>query len=189
MNVPGYTFLDFPRREIREAFSLARERKAPRIDVARCLTITTPTKFLLLFWSELTVAASLGEIETCRRLATFVLVTPRAGTPPLLPQFMYNVLPVLIVRTDQQTGDTNMNIDLLVTVASTTLSAALHLEWAIQTVCNEHRSMLGQPSAMIARKLASDLRTQKSNSNTSAAILQRLSTSSTFVTNFPVFMP
>ncbi|KIM67250.1 hypothetical protein SCLCIDRAFT_109053 [Scleroderma citrinum Foug A] len=187
-NVPGYTFLDFPRQEIREAFALARERKAPRIDVARCLTITTPSKFLLLFWSELAVAASLGEIETCRRLATFVLVTPRAGAPPLLPQFMYNVLPVLIMRTDQQTGDTNMSIDLLVAVTSTALSAALHVEWAIQTVCNEHKSMLGQPSAMIARKLASDLRTQKSSSNTSATMLQRLSTSTTFVTNFPVFM-
>ncbi|KAL4071001.1 mediator complex subunit Med5-domain-containing protein [Scleroderma citrinum] len=188
-DAPACTFLDFPRREIREAFSLARERKAPRIDVARCLTITTPSKFLLLFWSELAIAASLGEIETCRRLATFVLVTPRAGASPLLPQFIYNVLPVLIAGTDQQTGDMNMSIDLLVTVASTALSAALHLEWAIQTVCNEHRSMLGQPSAMIARKLASDLRTQRSSSNTSAAMLQRLSASSTFVTNFPVFVP
>ncbi|KAG6334298.1 hypothetical protein ID866_4795 [Astraeus odoratus] len=188
-NSPAYTFLDFPKREIHDAFTLARERKAPRIDVTRCLTITTPTKFLLLFWSELGIAAGRGEIETCRRLATFLLVTPKSGVPPLLPLFVYNVLPILIARTDQQAGDSNMSTDLLVTVVSTALSAALHLEWAIQTVCNEHRSLLGQPSAMIARKLASDLRAQRASSNTSAAILQRLSASSAFVTNFPVFMP
>ncbi|KAI6047573.1 mediator complex subunit Med5-domain-containing protein [Pisolithus marmoratus] len=182
-------FLHFPRREIREAFMLARERKGPHIDVMRCLTIVTPTKFLLLFWSELCAAASLGEIETCRRLATFVLVTPRSGAPPLLPLFVHNVLPILIARIDQQTGDVNTIIDLMITVVSTVLSAALHLEWAIQTVCGEQKAMTGQTSAMIARKLASDLRVQKISSQTSAVMLQRLSGLSTFITNFPVFAP
>lgn len=140
-----------------------------------------------MLWSELDAAASLGELETSRRLAAFVLVTPRSGAPPLLPLFVYNVLPILIARIDQQSGDTNTSVDLLATIVSTALSAALHLEWALQTVCNEHKSMLGQPSAMIARKLAADLRIQRTSSNTSAAILQRLSASSAFVTNFPVF--
>lgn len=188
-SIPPETFLHLPRREIREAFMFARERKGPHIDVARCLTIITPTKFLLLFWSELCVAANLGEIETCRRLATFVLVTPRSGAPPLLPLFVHNVLPVLIARIDQQTGDANTNIDLMVTIASTILSAALHLEWAIQTVCSEQKVIAGQTSAMIARKLASDLRAQKTNSRTSAVMLQRLSGVPTFIANFPVFMP
>ncbi|KAI6132767.1 mediator complex subunit Med5-domain-containing protein [Pisolithus croceorrhizus] len=169
-SIPPETFLHLPRREIREAFMFARERKGPHIDVARCLTIITPTKFLLLFWSELCVAANLGEIETCRRLATFVLVTPRSGAPPLLPLFVHNVLPVLIARIDQQTGDANTNIDLM-------------------TVCSEQKVIAGQTSAMIARKLASDLRAQKTNSRTSAVMLQRLSGVPTFIANFPVFMP
>lgn len=188
-SIPPETFLHFPRREIREAFMLARERKGLHIDVARCLTIVTPTKFLLLVWSELCAAASLGEIETCRRLATFVLVTPRSGAPPLLPLFVHNVLPILIARIDQQTSDVNASIDLMVTIVSTVLSAALHLEWAIQTVCSEQKAMAGQTSAMIARKLASDLRAQKTSSQTSAVMLQRLSSLSTFIANFPVFMP
>lgn len=188
-SIPPESFLHLPRREIREAFMLARERKGPQIDVARCLTIITPTKFLLLFWSELCAAASLGEIETCRRLATFVLVTPRSSAPPLLPLFVHNVLPILIARIDQQPGDANTNIDLMVTTVSTVLSAALHLEWAIQTVCSEQKAIAGQTSAMIARKLASDLRAQRLNSQTSAMMLQRLSGMPTFIANFPVFMP
>lgn len=183
------SFLHLPRREIREAFMLARERKGPHIDVARCLTITTPTKFLLLFWSEMCAATSLGGIETCRRLATFVLVTPRSSAPPLLPLFVHNVLPILVARIDQQPGDANTNIDLMVTTVSTVLSAALHLEWAIQTVCGEQKAIAGQTSAMIARKLASDLRAQRLNSQTSAVMLKRLSGMPTFIANFPVFMP
>ncbi|KAF9229359.1 hypothetical protein BS17DRAFT_771335 [Gyrodon lividus] len=185
---PG-AFLDFPRREVRDAFALARQHKAPRIDVGRCLTVTTPTNFLLLLWSELCIAASLGEMETCRRLATFVLITPRSNVPPLLPLFVYNVLPVLIAAVDQQQGgDTSMNTELLVMVVSTALSAAFHLEWALQTVCNEHSSVLGQASAILARKLAADLRARRTTSVTSGSILQRLGASPPFVANFPVFM-
>ena len=181
-------FLEFPRREIREAFALARQHKVPRIDVGRCLTITTPSKFLLLLWTELCVAASLGETETCRRIMTFVLVTPRSGAPPLLPLFMYNVLPQLIVAVDKQGGDTSVNTELLATIIAGTLSGALHLEWALQTVCNEHTTLLGQASAVLARKLAVDFRARKTTSRTSRAILERLSTLSPFATNFPVFM-
>ncbi|KIJ68368.1 hypothetical protein HYDPIDRAFT_124791 [Hydnomerulius pinastri MD-312] len=184
---PPGAFLDFPRREIHEAFALAREHKAPRIDVARCLTVTTPTKFLLLLWSELGVAANLGEMETCRHFATFVLITPRSGVPPLLPLFVNNILPMLIAVVDQQGGDTNVSTELLVMVLSTALSAALHLEWALQTVCNE-KPVLGQPCALLARKLAADLRSRKVGSSTSGTILQRLGSSSSFVANFPVFM-
>ncbi|KAH0838360.1 mediator complex subunit Med5-domain-containing protein [Lanmaoa asiatica] len=181
-------FLDFPRREIRDAFALARQHKAPRIDVGRCLTITTPTKFLLLLWSELCVAASLGETETCRRIMTFVLVVPRSGVPPLLPLFMYNVLPQLIAAVDQQGSDTSVRTELLATIIAGALSSALHLEWALQTMCNEHTTRLGQASAVLGRRLAADLRTRKANSSTSKTILERLSTSSPFAANFPVFM-
>ena len=185
---PPDAFLDFPRREIRDAFALARQHKAPRIDVGRCLTITTPTKFLLLLWTELCVAANLGEMETCRRIMTFVLVVPRAGVPSLLPLFMYNVLPQLIAAVDQQGGDTSVNTELLATIIAGALSSALHLERALQTICNEHTPPLGQGSAVLARKLATDLRTRKTTSSTSRTILERLGTSSPFAANFPVFM-
>lgn len=186
--VPPDAFLDFPRREIHDAFALARQHKAPRIDVGRCLTITTPTKFLLLLWTELCVAASLGETETCRRIMTFVLVVPRAGVPPLLPLFTYNVLPQLIAAVDQQGGDTSVHTELLATIIAGALSGALHLEWALQTICNEHTTLLGQASGVLARKLAADLRTRKTTSSTSRTILEHLSTSSPFAANFPVFM-
>ncbi|KAG9314425.1 hypothetical protein JVU11DRAFT_5222 [Chiua virens] len=185
---PPDAFLSFPRQEIRDAFALARQHKAPRIDVGRCLTITTPTKFLMLLWTELCVAANLGETETCRRVMTFVLVVPRSGVPPLLPLFTYNVLPQLIATVDQQGGDTSVITELLATIIAGALSIALHLEWAMQTMCNEHATLLGQASAVMARKLAADLRARKATSSTSKTILERLGTSSPFAANFPVFM-
>ncbi|KAI9572901.1 hypothetical protein HD554DRAFT_2014555 [Boletus coccyginus] len=185
---PPDAFLDFPRREIRDAFALARQHKAPRIDVGRCLTITTPTKFLLILWTELCIAASLGETETCRRIMTFVLVVPRAGVPPLLPLFMHNVLPQLIATVDEQGGDTSVNTELLAAIIAGALSGALHFERALQTICNEHTTPLGQASAVLARKLAADFRIRKTTSSTSRTILERLGTSSPFAANFPAFM-
>lgn len=188
---PATRWMDFPKQEIHEALALARRHKAPRIDVTRCLSATSPSTFLNLLWSELSVASSLGEMETCRRLATFVLAMPRqlSSAPPLLPIFMYNVLPYLITTIDQQQAtEKGMNTQLLVTIISSALTAALHIEWAVQTVCEEQRFVLGQPSAAIARRLAADLRAQKHGSSTSATILQRLGSSPAFVTNFPVFV-
>ena len=45
-------------------------KKAPALDVDRCLLITTPTKFLSILWAELTVASSMGQLDVCRRIAT-----------------------------------------------------------------------------------------------------------------------
>lgn len=188
---PATRWMDFPKQEIHEALALARRHKAPRIDVTRCLSATSPSRFLDLLWSELSVASSLGEMETCRRLATFVLAMPRqlSSAPPLLPIFMYNVLPCLITVIDQQQAtEKGVNTQLLVTIISSALTAALHIEWAVQTVCEEQRFVLGQPSAAVARRLAADLRAQKPSSSTSATILQRLGSSPAFVTNFPVFV-
>ncbi|KAH7931048.1 hypothetical protein BV22DRAFT_1053726 [Leucogyrophana mollusca] len=183
-------WLDLPRQEIHEALALARARKAPHIDVSRCLAITPPIKFLHLFWSELSVAASLGEVETCRRIATSVLAIPRASGPPLLPIFMHNVLPLLITTIEQQQPtEKTMNTELMVAIVSSSLTAAFHVEWALQTVCDEHRYVLGQPSAAVARRLATNLRAQKgSPSSTSSIILQRLNSSPSFVANFPAFI-
>lgn len=188
---PATRWMDFPKQEIHEALALARRHKAPRIDVTRCLSATSPSKFLGLLWSELSDASSLGEMETCKRLATFVLAVPRqlSSAPPLLPIFMYSVLPCLIAAIDQQQAtEQGLNTQLLVTIISSALTAALHIEWAVQTVCEEQRFVLGQPSASVARRLAADLRAQKKSSPTSATILQRLGSSTAFVTNFPAFV-
>ena len=168
---------------------MIRSGKAPALYIERYIRITPPSKFLHLLWSELAVSASLGEMEICRRIATFVLTMPRSpNTPPLLPIFLFIISPALIDAIDHhQPPEQTMNLELLVTIVSSALSAALHLELAIRSVMGEHPSLLGQPSAAIARRFAAELRERK-KSHTSVTILQRLASSQSFVANFPVFM-
>ncbi|KAG5654090.1 hypothetical protein H0H81_007504 [Sphagnurus paluster] len=180
---------DEPRQIIQTAFTFAQQGKAPAIDVERCLRIMSPTRFLNALWSELVVSASVGEMESCRRIATFVLAMPRSPiTPPLLPIFLHLVVPSLIFAIDQQQPlpDQTIKVELLVTVVSSALTAALHLEIGIHLVTGEHRFALGQPSSAMARKFAADLRARQDN--TSRAILQRMASSQSFAANFPVFM-
>lgn len=149
----------------------------------------SPSKFIQLLWSELSVAASLGQLEDCRRMATFIfMVLPRSpSTPRLLPLFIHNALPSLIAAIDlQQSQEQAMNVELMVATVSSVLSAALHLEWAVHRVCGD-KDVLGPSSMSLARKLAEDLRRRR-HSRTSALIAQRLSASPSFVANFPVFM-
>jgi len=178
-----------PRQSIQAALTAARSGKAPALDVERCTKIIPPSKFLHLLWPELVASASLGEMESCRRIATFVLTMPRSpDTPPLLPIFLFVVAPSLIAAIDRhQPPEQTMNLELFVTVVSSVLTAALHLELAIRSVMGEHPSVLGQPSTAIARRFATELRERK-GSHTSATILQRLGSSQSFVANFPVFM-
>ncbi|KAK2461858.1 hypothetical protein APHAL10511_006321 [Amanita phalloides] len=177
------------RRVVRTALAMARAGKGPVIDVERCLSFTSPSNFLEVVWSELAEAANVGDTERCRRLATFTLTMPRStATPPLLPIFIHLVVPVLITRIDQQqASEQAIATELLVSLISSALTAALHLEWAVQTVISEHRSFLGQTTTSMARRLADDLRARKS-SGVSTIILQRLTASQTFVANFPVFI-
>ncbi|KII93232.1 hypothetical protein PLICRDRAFT_121648 [Plicaturopsis crispa FD-325 SS-3] len=183
---PQQHWMDQSRQAIRNAFAAARAGKTPALDVAHCLLSTPPTAFLRLLWSELRAAASLGEIETCRRIATFVLTMPRAPSqgPPLLPVFMRSVLPALLAPADQH--EQSVAVELLVAITSSVLTAALHVELALLSVCGEQRYVLGQSSAAVARRLAGDLRA-KTHSPTSAVIMQRLGSSSAFVANFPMF--
>jgi mediator of RNA polymerase II transcription subunit 5 len=180
--------MDQPRLAIREALQSARAGKAPSIDIDRCLTITSPSKFIQLLWSELSVAASLGQMEDSRRMATFILVVlPRSpSTPRLLPLFFHIILPSLITTIDQQPQEHAMDIELMVAIVSSVLTAALHLEWAMHVVCQD-KYVLSPSSTSIARKLAEDLRGRK-DSHTSAVVVQRLAASPSFVANFPVFM-
>ena len=158
------------------------------MDIQRCLKTLPPIKFLQLFWSELLAAASLGELEACRRIATFVLTTPQdSNMPPVLPIFLHIILPSLIADTDKQPPpEQTMSIELMVAIISSVLNAAIHLEWAMKSALGEDRLMLGQSSTAASRRLALDLRRNR-KSNVSNTIVQRLSSSPSFVANFPVF--
>jgi mediator of RNA polymerase II transcription subunit 5 len=176
---------DQPRQALRNTLAMARTGMPPSLDVTRCIIITHPSRFLQCLWTELCGSANMGETETCTRLATFVLTTPRSqSTPPLLPIFLHNVLPSIIANIDhQQPHEQTMNAELLVAIISSVLTAALHLEWALRSVCNEERYILGQSSSAMARRLAANLRGK--NSPTARTVKQRLSSSQSFVANFP----
>ncbi len=214
---------------IETAFLMARSSQhktpPPRLDLKRCLNIQPPIKFLQILWAEIQAAANMGEIEACRRIATFVLATPQivlgdmdrdadvkarskvtsssttsttttmtARQYPLLPIFLHVVLPAIIAEVDGQLPheEQSMRVDLLVAVLSSVLNAALHLEWALRTVLPPDRPqqlavpVLGQTSNGMARRLAVDLRRNRTSS-VSRMILQRLAASHAFVANFPVF--
>ena len=178
-----------PRVALHQALLAARAGKVPSLNIDHCLDVTTPSKFIELLWSELCAAASLGQMEDCKRLATFALVTPprTPNTPRLLPIFMHLVLPSLIASVDlQQPTEQSMSIELLVAVISSVLTAALHLEWAFHTVCGGGHET-HQPAATMARRLSHELRGKK-RSSTSTVVAQKLAASPPFVANFPVFM-
>ncbi|KAF7306991.1 Mediator of RNA polymerase II transcription subunit 5 [Mycena indigotica] len=178
--------LGYPRRAIREAIGKARASKAPTLDIDRCINICGPEKFLRTLWSELLAP---GDMDVCVRLATFAITIPRLpGFPPLMPTFFHTVLPNLISNIDtRQVGDQQVPGDLLGAIISSILTASLHLDVAFNEL---PRPILGQPSAVVARRLAADLRFKaQRQSNVSRIILQRLGSSQSIVNNFPIFKP
>jgi mediator of RNA polymerase II transcription subunit 5 len=127
--------------------------------------------------------------DAAKRLAVFVLATPRAPrTPPLLPIFLHNVLPSLIDTFDNlKLGQTMAgDLELLIAIISSSLMAALQLERALYATSGEQAYPLGSSSSSMASRLALDLRHRKSSSK-GKLIAQRLTSSQTFVTSFPVF--
>ncbi|THH30073.1 hypothetical protein EUX98_g4104 [Antrodiella citrinella] len=180
---------EIPRRDLRNALSAARSERAPSLDVDRCLLYMAPTKFLQVVWNELSVAITMGELETPRRLATYILSHPRpSNSPPLLPIFFHVVLSGIVTSLDHaQPAEQTMAVELLVAIISSALTAALHIEWALLSVCDESQFVLGQSVSAMARRLGGDLR-KNTGSQTSEVIAQRLSSSHSFVTNFPTFM-
>jgi mediator of RNA polymerase II transcription subunit 5 len=175
---------------ITESLVQARTGSAPSLDVYRCLLYTTPIIFLTTFWTELGNAVTTsGDLDACRRLATFVLSTPRlAHCPPLLPIFLHVVLPSAITLADHVASTTyTLQVELIVEVISSALTAALFVEWALLSVCKEQSLVLGQPALSMARRLGGELR-RRVDSQTSILVVQRLSSSQAFMTNFPTFM-
>lgn len=187
LNSSAPSLADQSRRAIQDALQSG---KAPFLNVAACLVETPAIEFLQTFWLELNMPIKTDAIaDAAKRLAVFVLATPRAlPTPPLLPIFLHNVLPSLIDKFDNSnlgqamTGD----LELLIAIISSSLMAALQLEWALYTTSGEQVFPLGSSSTAMASRLALDLRHRKSSSK-GKLIAQRLTSSQTFVTSFPVF--
>ena len=94
-----------PLLHARQAIREAPHRDKPAsLDIDAILLHTPPTKFLYLFWSELSVAASMGNMDQCCRLATRVLITISSTSssggcvPPLMPVFVHSILASVIAR-------------------------------------------------------------------------------------------
>ncbi|KAI1793915.1 mediator complex subunit Med5-domain-containing protein [Ganoderma leucocontextum] len=186
------------RQLVSNALAAARSGRAPALDVDRCLLLCPPTKFLGSLWAHLRHAATMADMEAPRRLATFVLTIPRAPrSPPLLPIFLHLVLPSLVASADRMLATASPDprlsatehattVEFLVAVISSSLTAALHLEWALLTTCGEERFVLGQSVTSMARRLAGDLK-KRGTGTTAGMILQRLTAMQPFVANFPTF--
>lgn len=176
------------------ALSAARAGRAPALDLDRCLLLCPPTKFLTMLWDQLIhlLASTVSDMEAPRRFATFVLTTPRTSRfPPLLPIFLHLVLPALVASADtlaaqDQPTEQTIWVEFLVAVISSSLTGALHLEWALLTTCGEERNVLGQSVTSMARRLAGDLK-RRGNGTVAGMVLQRLTAMQPFVANFPTF--
>jgi hypothetical protein len=190
LNSPSPSWADQSRRAVQDALVLLQSGKPPFLNVAACLVETPAFEFLQTFWLALNMPIKTdATADAAKRLAVFVLATPRASpTPPLLPIFLHNLLPSLIDKFDNpnlgqaMTGD----LELLIAVISSSLMAALQLERALYTASGEQASALGSSSSAMASRLALGLRHRKSSSK-GKLIAQRLTSSQTFVANFPVF--
>jgi len=185
MNDPSLHWGDQPRKAIQTALALIQSGKAPSLNVAACLAETSATDFLQTLWSELNLSIKTGmTVDAVKPLAIFILATPHGThSPPLLPIFLHNVLPTLMDRSDNpMTGD----LELLIAIVSSSLMAALQFERALYATGGEQVYPLGSSSSSMARRLATDLRYRKSSPK-GRLIAQRLTSSQTFVTNFPVF--
>ncbi|KAI0287026.1 hypothetical protein BGY98DRAFT_930047 [Russula aff. rugulosa BPL654] len=190
LNSPSPSSADQSRKAVQDALVLLQSGKPPFLNVAACLAETPAIEFLQTFWLALDMPIKTdATADAAKRLAVFILATPRASpTPPLLPIFLHNLLPSLIDKFDNPnlgqavTGD----LDLLIAIVSSSLMAALQLERALYTASGEQVFMLGSSSSAMASRLALGLRHRKSSSK-GKLIAQRLTSSQTFVANFPVF--
>ncbi|OJT03039.1 hypothetical protein TRAPUB_6382 [Trametes pubescens] len=178
---------DQARQLVTNALAAARAGRAVALDVDRCLLLSPPTKFLSAFFSELAVAATM-DMEAPRRLATFVLTMPRTPrSPPLLPIFLHLLLPSLVASADSlPPTEQAIRVEFLVAVISSSLTSALHLEWAMLTTCGEERYVLGQSVTAMARRLAGEIR-RRGDGPSAGMIMQRLTAMQPFVANFPTF--
>lgn len=193
-------WLDQPADIVNGALRAARTDKAPALDVARCVIIAGPSRFLRILWDAFDAATAADPaqvavtVEASRRVATHVLLAPPAATPPgappvppLLPFFTGTFLHTLLKRLDgYNPTEHTIGIELLGAIIISVLTGLFQMESALRAVSVETQTehLYLQPSVSVARKLALDLK--KSPSRSAAEILQRLSTSPSFVANFPM---
>jgi len=186
-----------PKLMIRQALVTANSGRVPYFDIERCLAMTNVRAFFESAWRELLAAASIGKMETCRRLATYIL-SPTSGTitesstsvPPLLPIFLHAYVPFLLASIDSQTtSEQNSSVQLLSTIIVSALTFAANFERALLKPAEAiaGRDIKVQvhnlPCSALARRLRLDLRRAKGPS--ALALFQKLSASSTFVSTFP----
>jgi mediator of RNA polymerase II transcription subunit 5 len=176
-----------PAHAIHTALADAHAARAPMLDLARCLRIAPPTRVIHTLWTECLVTASVGGLPIARQLATFVLCTPGTG-PPLLPLFLFLVLPQLLISIEQQPPhEQAVSIELLVAILSSSLTAALHLEMISGSEGENH--MAGADITIsFSAKLARDLRGKEKKSSVIRMILQRLASMHAFSSHFPMFL-
>lgn len=188
------SYLEQPRQAIRDVFSAARAGKAPSLDVSRGVLVLGPAKYLRVLWTELLAGLQLGsDMDLCRRIATHALTCPPINLgyshiPPLLPIFLHGgMLHGLLAALDHQLpAEQTLNVELLVSILTSSLNAVLQMEWALalRNVEAEMKHPMGQTSATIARRLNADLK--RSTCTSAATILQRLASTASFVANFPI---
>jgi mediator of RNA polymerase II transcription subunit 5 len=166
--------------------------KPSGLDVARCLLFMPPTKFIRTFREQLRLSLTSVAInmDTARNLAVCVLATPYTPhAAPLLPIFFHSVFPAIVDTMDSQQPVSPQPLisELLASVLATAIMFALHLERAMTTLnSGELHYPLGEQSAVMARGIMNTLRHRKQSAN-AKLIAQRLASSKTLVTNFPVF--
>ena len=136
----------------------------------------------------MTAQADVSGIEIGRRIVTYALLCPPIGRePPLLPIFFFTLMQSLLASIDgQPPAEQAIAIELLVLIIASSLTGLLQMEWALRSLDSEMRHPVGQPSVTVARRLASDLK--RSHSYTATKIMQRLSSSPSFVANFPTMV-
>ncbi|KAJ3503158.1 hypothetical protein NLJ89_g8558 [Agrocybe chaxingu] len=149
---------------IQTAFTAARSHKTPFLDVKRCLKFLPP----------------INSSSYCGRNFKIQRFTH------CCPIFLHVVLPSVIAPIERQQPPDQTSIELVVAIVSSTLNAALHLEWAMRSVSGDDGLVLGQSSTSMARRLALDLRSNRA-SQVYRTILQQLASSQALVANFPVF--
>jgi len=188
------SYLEQPRQALRDAFSAARAGKAPSLDVSRGVLLLGPANYLRVLWAELLSALQLGsDMDLCRRIATHALTClpinlGYSHIPPLLPIFLHGgMFHGLLKALDHQVPpEQTLNVELLVSIITSSLNAVLQMEWALanRNVEAELKHPMGQTSVTLARRLNADLK--KSTCTSAATILQRLASTASFVANFPI---
>lgn len=172
---------NFPRHAVQEAIAMSRAGNAPLLNIASCVNTLGPIQFLTLLWDSLSLASSSGEHLPARQIGVFCLtaVLPKPH-PPLLPIFINNTLPSILANLNTQVQPAQFNhIELLGEMLAIALLRFLQFE----RVSQSHMDSGSRSSAQLARMLTSNL--ARSSSTAGPLVLQRLVSSTGFVSNFP----